>query len=68
MAKKDENKDIVLSPEETQAIEQQRLIALNLENFKNQYSELVNSTGFAWVIDGNSTLNNPQLGVARVNQ
>ena len=68
MAKKNENKEMVLSADETQAIEQQRLISVNLENFKTQYSELVKTTGFAWVIDGNSTLNSPQLGIGRVNQ
>ena len=57
--------DIVLSDNEKQIIEVQRKEIKNLDDFKNSYNELVQRTGFTWVVDVNSTLQNPQLGISR---
>jgi len=54
-----------LTPEELVAIEERRKFTENLEKFKNDYQKLVNETGFTWVVDANSQLNNIQLGIAR---
>jgi hypothetical protein len=65
MAKK-ETKEIILSPEEKGAIEAQRRERELLEKFQAGYQALVNETGFGWVVDVNSPLNNPQLGITKV--
>ncbi len=65
MAKK-ETKEIVLTPEESAAIEAQRQERELLEAFQAGYQKLVNETGFGWVVDVNSPLNNIQLGIAKV--
>jgi len=54
-----------LTPEELVAIEERRKFTDNLEKNKNEYQKLVNETGFTWVVDANSQLNNIQLGIAR---
>jgi cupin superfamily acireductone dioxygenase involved in methionine salvage len=58
---------IVLSDNEKQLIENSRRQMEAVEEFKAAYNELVQRTGFAWVVDGNSPINNPVLGVTRVN-
>jgi hypothetical protein len=58
---------IVLSENEKQLIENSRRQMDAVEGFKRAYNELVQRTGFAWVVDGNSPINNPVLGVAKVN-
>ena len=69
MKKEKESKDdIGLSDEEKQLIEAQREEAKKLASFRSKYQELVNETGFAWAVDGNSTLNSPKLGIAKVGQ
>jgi hypothetical protein len=57
---------IVLSDEEKQLIETQRKGLEALEAFKEEYNALVQRTGFAWVVDTNSPLNNPKIGVAKI--
>jgi len=57
---------IVLSDNEKQLIEAQRREIESLEGFKTAYNELVQRTGFAWVVDVNTPINNPQLGVAKI--
>jgi len=59
---------IVLSKEEEQTIETQRKQVEKLEKFKIGYQKLVDETGFAWMVDINSPLNNIQLGIGRVNK
>lgn len=59
---------IVLSDNEKNLIENSRREAEAVEVFKSAYKELVQRTGFAWVVDGNSPLNNPTLGVAKINR
>lgn len=67
--KKEEKKEeINLTPEEVAAIETQRMEVKNLEEFRVGYENLVKKTGFTWVVDSNSTLNNIQLGIARAKQ
>ena len=63
---KKETKEIVLSAEETAVIEAQRKEKELLEKFQAGYQALVNETGFGWVVDGNSPLNNIQLGIGKV--
>jgi hypothetical protein len=66
MAKQEKKeKDIVLTPEETAAIESQRKDIEYLEVFRVEYQALVERTGFTWVIDATSPLNNLQLGIGR---
>ena len=57
---------IVLSDEEMSFIEAQRKESEGLEEFKKEYSELVNKTGFAWTVDGNSPLNNIKLTIGKI--
>jgi hypothetical protein len=64
MAKK-EIKEIVLSPEETAAIEGQRRERELLAKFQTEYQALVDETGFGWVVDITSPLNNIQLGIGK---
>ena len=63
-----EKKDdaIVLSDEEKQFIEMQRKEGELLEAFKNEYTDLVNKTGFAWTVDVTAPLNNLKLTIGRV--
>jgi len=61
-----EKKNIVLSDEEINAIELQRNEIKAIEAFKSEYNALVNKTGYAWVVDTNSRLNNPLIGIAKV--
>ena len=57
---------IVLSDNEKQLIESSRRDLEVLEGFKTAYNELVQRTGFAWVVDTNSPINNPTIGVAKI--
>jgi len=57
----------VLSEQEREFIESQRRESKRLEEFRTKYEALVKETGFAWAVDGSSTLNAPKLGVAKVN-
>ena len=66
MTTKTKEKKIVLSDVEKQFIESQRIDAEGLEVFRKEYGELVQRTGFAWVVDGNSPVNNIKLGIAKV--
>jgi len=65
MAKQVKDETIVLTPEETAAIELQRKDVDNVRIFKEEYKALVERTGFVWVIDVSSPLNNLQLGIGR---
>jgi len=64
---KETKKEIVLSDAEKNFIESQRIQGEKLETFKKEYTELVQKTGFAWIVDGNSPVNNIKLGIAKVN-
>jgi len=66
MAEKTEKKGIVLTKEEQDAIEAQRRDVELLSTFRTEYQALVEKTGFAWVVDANSQLNNIQLGIGKV--
>jgi len=57
--------EIKLTPEEMVAIEERRRFSEKLEKFKADYQFLVEETGFTWVVDANSQLNNIQLGIAK---
>jgi thymidylate kinase len=61
-------KEIILSDAEKHLIETQRLELDALETFRRGYEELVQKTGFAWVVDGNSPLNNIKLGIAKISR
>lgn len=66
-SKKDTKKEgLVLSKEEQHSIESQRVEVAKLEKFRTEYKKLVEETGFTWVVDANSQLNNIQLGIAKV--
>lgn len=56
---------LVLTPQEEAAIEAQRAEVEKLRLFRDEYQKLVEQTGFMWVVDGNSPLNNIQLGIAK---
>jgi len=60
------NEAITLTLEEQAAIEAQRQEVAKLEKFRTEYQKLVEETGFGWVVDINSPLNNIQLGIGRV--
>ena len=64
MLEKKETK-IELTPEELVAIETQRKEIEKLNKFRDGYKKLVEETGFMWVVDANSPLNNIQLGIAK---
>lgn len=59
--------EVTLTSEELAAVENLRKVNENLEGFKEKYKKLVEETGFAWVVDVNSPLNNIQLGIGKVN-
>ena len=65
MAKQQKKEEITLTPEEMVAIELQRKDVDNIKIFRAEYQSLVDRTGFAWIIDVNSPLNNLQLGISR---
>ena len=65
---KKEEKQVELTPEELAIIEGQRKEQELLLEFRESYEKLVEKTGFAWMVDGNSTLNNIQLGIGKVNR
>lgn len=58
--------EIVLSDIEKQFIESQRKEVELFEVFKKEYSELVNKTGFSWMVDMNSPLNNIKLIIGKI--
>lgn len=64
---KTKSNEMGLSEEERNFIESQRKEAKRLEEFRARYDSLVKETGFAWAVDGNSTLNSPKIGIAKVN-
>lgn len=66
-AQPETKKIIELNDSERALIEAQRQEGERMEAFKLGYQELVQRTGFAWGIDGNSPLNNPKLGIGKVN-
>lgn len=58
--------ELQLSENEKAFIEAQRLEGQKLEAFRNGYQRLVQETGYAWVVDGQSPVANPKLGVVKV--
>ena len=64
---KSSSDNIALTNEERNFIETQRQEIERLDAFKSGYQKLVRETGFAWGVDGNSTLNSPKIGIAKVN-
>jgi len=63
-----ESQEIKPTQEELMAIEVQRQDVEKLNVFRTEYKMLVEKTGFAWVVDANSQLNNIQLGIAKIQQ
>jgi len=63
-----EEKRIQLTDDEFAAIEAKRREEELINEFKARYEQLVRETGFAWAVDMNSSMNNPQLGIARIQQ
>ena len=57
---------VVLTPEEEAILENRRKEMQKVESFKVEYGALVQKYGFAWVVDTNSPMNAPLLGIAKV--
>jgi len=55
-----------LNEAEKQMIESQRQEIAKIETFKRGYQKLVQETGFAWTVDGNSPLNSPKITIIKV--
>lgn len=58
--------EIQLTEEEKKIIESQREAVSLLQEFRTSYEDLVKRTGYAWVVDGNSPLNDIKLGIAKI--
>lgn len=63
----EEKRGIELSDNERAFIEAQRQENAKLENFRQGYQKLVEETGFAWVVDAQSPIGAPKLGITKVN-
>jgi hypothetical protein len=62
----EQNEGIILSDHEKTLIEAQRREIEAVEVFKTKYNELVQNSGFAWVVDITSPINSPKLGISKI--
>jgi hypothetical protein len=61
-------KKLELTPQETQAIEQQRVATEKINNINKDLQIFLDDRGVVLIVDGNSTLRDPQIQITFKNK